>query len=181
MKQEFVIAGLGGQGVLFLTKILSLAADAMGLPFIGSEIHGMSQRGGSVVSHLKTGDFFSPLVRKGRAHILFSLEVSETYRNLDFLRPSGKIYTLVSGKDFPEEPVKTILAEKNISIFNIDIREISLEAGTSANLILLGLYAATDEKIFTKEVIEKAISKIGSKKVIQKNIEAFYKGIHIAG
>ena len=64
-KQQIVISGVGGQGVLFVTRLLAEAAIARGLPVLTSETHGMAQRGGSVVSHLKVGDFSSPLIRSG--------------------------------------------------------------------------------------------------------------------
>ena len=177
MKTEFVISGLGGQGVLFLTRLISLTADIMNLPFIGSEVHGMSQRGGSVVSHLKIGNFSGPLVREGRAHILFSLEESEAYRNLVFLRPEGKLYSIVSDENFPSLSVKNILEENKISLFAIDKKKVSQEFTSSLNLLLFGFYAGTDDKILRIEAIKEAIGRIGSGKVIEKNLETFQKGI----
>lgn len=67
VRQQIVISGVGGQGVLFVTRLLAEAAIDRGLPVFTSETHGMAQRGGSVVSHLKVGDFSSPLIRVGRA------------------------------------------------------------------------------------------------------------------
>jgi indolepyruvate ferredoxin oxidoreductase beta subunit len=64
--QQLIISGLGGQGVLFITKLLAGAAMAEDLPVFTSETHGMAQRGGNVISYLKIGDFSGPLIRPGR-------------------------------------------------------------------------------------------------------------------
>ena len=77
MNVQMIISGVGGQGVLLVTRIFSEFALRQGFPIIGSEDHGMSQRGGSVLTHLKIGPFNSPLVKKGGADILLSLEKDE--------------------------------------------------------------------------------------------------------
>ncbi|HPZ06973.1 MAG TPA: 2-oxoacid:acceptor oxidoreductase family protein [Candidatus Eremiobacteraeota bacterium] len=177
MEQEFIIAGLGGQGVLFLTRILSLIAQECNLPFIGSEIHGMSQRGGSVVSHFRIGNMKGPLVREGRADVIFALEESEAYRNLFFLRGGGKIY-VDTGKDFPLSPFKEILLKRNVSAVTINATDMATEisSSSSANLVLLGCYIASEEQGLTREAAEKSISKIGKARVVEKNLEAFIRG-----
>ena len=83
-----IISGVGGQGVLLLTRVFSEVALKDGYSIIGSEDHGMSQRGGSVITHLKIGDFDSPLVKKGNADVLLSLEKNEAYKTLHYLKPS---------------------------------------------------------------------------------------------
>lgn len=182
MDLEFIIAGIGGQGVLFLTKLLSLVADESNLPFIGSEVHGMSQRGGSVVSHLRIGNFRSPLVREGRAHILFALEEKEAYGNIHFLRPSGKLYVNTSCDTFPDNSLKDILDENNINIIRVDANSIAgtLRSFNSANLVILGLFIGMEANIFTVESAEKAIRRTGKEQFFNKNIEAFQKGLEIA-
>ena len=72
MHVQMIISGVGGQGVLLITRIFSAFALQQGFPMIGSEDHGMSQRGGSVMTHLKIGIFSNPLVKKGSADILLS-------------------------------------------------------------------------------------------------------------
>ena len=83
---NFVLGGLGGQGILFMTKILANTALTKGYRVMGAETHGMAQRGGSVVSHLRLGDIESSLVKNGSAHFLLALEENEAYRNLPFLK-----------------------------------------------------------------------------------------------
>ena len=86
---QIIIAGIGGQGILFFSKIFSNLGLKLGLNVMGSETYGMSQRGGSVMTHLKLGDFQSPLVRTGAADFLYSLQGDETYRALKFLKEGG--------------------------------------------------------------------------------------------
>lgn len=82
---RIVIAGLGGQGVVFATRLVSQAAIALGWPVIAAETHGMSQRGGSVASHIKLGPYPSSLIRRGSAHLLLALDANEAVRSLPFL------------------------------------------------------------------------------------------------
>ncbi|MEQ8187550.1 MAG: 2-oxoacid:acceptor oxidoreductase family protein [Candidatus Eremiobacterota bacterium] len=180
MEHEFIITGLGGQGVLFLTKVLASMARENNLPFIGSEVHGMSQRGGSVVSHLRIGNFSGPLVREGRASVIFALEESEAYRNLSFIRHGGCIYVDTAGEKFPVEPFKEILEKRNVRSVIINATSIAteLQSPPSANLILLGRFIAAEEG-FTVDSVERAISKTGSPGVIEKNLQAFRRGLDL--
>ncbi|MCK4556295.1 MAG: 2-oxoacid:acceptor oxidoreductase family protein, partial [Candidatus Aminicenantes bacterium] len=74
MKVQIVLAGIGGQGILFSSKIFSELGMKLGFDIMGSETHGMSQRGGSVIAHLKLGKFQSPVIRTGTADVLYSFE-----------------------------------------------------------------------------------------------------------
>ena len=87
--QQLIISGVGGQGILFITRLLAETAIAMGMPVLTSETHGMAQRGGIVVSHLKIGDYSSPLVRPGQADGLISLKGETVALHRHFLRPGG--------------------------------------------------------------------------------------------
>ncbi len=89
MELKLILTGLGGQGVVFLTRLLATTAVSLGHPVMVSETHGMSQRGGSVISHLKVGGSEAPLIRRGTADILIALEPHEAVRNLAFLRRGG--------------------------------------------------------------------------------------------
>jgi len=86
---ELVICGRGGQGVVFLTRQIGQIASAKGMNVISSETHGMAVRGGSINSHLRIGDFASPLIRPGHADILLSLDKLETMNNIHFLKHNG--------------------------------------------------------------------------------------------
>ena len=93
METQIVLCGRGGQGVLFLTRLLDEVALSRGSHVISSETHGMAMRGGSVVSYIKIGNFNSPLIRAGQADILLALSESEVSLNRHLLKQgSGQIY-----------------------------------------------------------------------------------------
>jgi indolepyruvate ferredoxin oxidoreductase beta subunit len=86
---QIVIGGVGGQGVLFITRLLAEAAIAKGLAVFTSETHGMAQRGGTVISHLKVGDFTSPLINPGRADGLIALKPESLTQHGGYLKKEG--------------------------------------------------------------------------------------------
>lgn len=86
---QIVISGVGGQGVLFITRLLAEAAIAKGLPVFTSETHGMAQRGGTVISHLKVGDFTSPLINPGRADGLIALKAESLIQHGGYIKQGG--------------------------------------------------------------------------------------------
>jgi len=87
--QQIVISGVGGQGVLFVTRLLAEAAIRKGLPVLTSETHGMAQRGGTVISHLKVGPFASPLIRTGHADVLLALKAEGAAQHGHYLCREG--------------------------------------------------------------------------------------------
>jgi indolepyruvate ferredoxin oxidoreductase beta subunit len=138
-----VIAGIGGQGVIFATRLLTRAAIRMGLPAIASESHGMSQRGGSVVSHVKFGGIQSPLIRRGTADLILGLDQQEALRNLAYLRGGGSAVMNSDNGIGPE--LEQLLAERQIQIRRLPASQMAIELGsvTVANVVLIG-YASTD-------------------------------------
>ena len=107
MKYQIVIAGFGGQGVVFLVKVLAICAGNRNVPFLGTENHGMSQRGGSVSCDIKIGEFTNPVIDKNQADLMISLEKNEGLRNLAFLKLTGTLVTNAKDKDeYPELPFK---------------------------------------------------------------------------
>ena len=115
MKVQIILAGIGGQGILFSSKIFSELGLKLGLDVIGSETHGMSQRGGSVIAHLKIGHFQSPMIRSGTADFLYSFEENETYRTLKFLRKGGVCFADLVSVDRLDIKVLNHLKDKEIS------------------------------------------------------------------
>ena len=91
IQQQIVISGVGGQGVLFVTRLLAEAAIAKGLSVFTSETHGMAQRGGTVLSHLKVGNFASPLIRSRQADGLLALKAENILQHRSFLSRTGWI------------------------------------------------------------------------------------------
>ena len=90
LRQQIVISGVGGQGVLFVTRLLAEAAIRKGLPVLTSETHGMAQRGGTVISHLKVGPFTSPLIRTGCADFLLALKSEGVLQHGHYLHGAGR-------------------------------------------------------------------------------------------
>mgnify|MGYP000473515627 CR=1 FL=1 len=159
--RNILLCGLGGQGILFMTKILAQTALNKGFDIMGAETHGMAQRGWSVVSHLRLGQAGSSLVRTGSAHILLALEENEGYRNLPFLSNGAIMFVNAGINDFPIETVKAFLEKKQVTCHTIPASELADDLGvfemdpTGIHPCLLNLVTnaidAMDEKAETPE------------------------------
>ena len=165
---QIIISGVGGQGVLLLTRVFSEVALKEGYPIIGSEDHGMSQRGGSVITHLKIGDFDSPLVKKGNADILFSLERNEAYKTLHYLKPStngqkgGLCFINAANIDFMDPEIKAYLKEKGIEVYIFGADRLAREMGSvqSVNIVMIGFASAHPRFPFSREQLRGAIERV---------------------
>ena len=121
MKCQAIIAGVGGQGVLFAARIFTEMASRKNLPVLSSQTFGMAQRGGSVMSHLKIGGFNGPLVCEGDADVLLGLDCVEAHRTLPYLRPKqgGKnaicVVNVPSALAFPDQRVAGFLREMGVA------------------------------------------------------------------
>lgn len=139
---KLILAGLGGQGVVFLTRLLAQTAVALGHAVMVSETHGMSQRGGSVISHLKIGGDEAPLIQRGTADVLLALEADEAVRNLPFLRQGGLAFVDAENGLRPE--VAGRLEQFGLQVLSLPASQmaVSLGAPAVANVILAGFAAA---------------------------------------
>ncbi len=135
IKQQILISGVGGQGVLFITGILAEAAINKGLPVFTSETHGMAQRGGTVVSHFKVGDFASPLIRPFQADGLLVLKDENIAQHGSFLKPGG--WAVVNSCND-----MTINKKMVASAVDADRLAQEIKNPKSLNLIVLGLALA---------------------------------------
>lgn len=142
---QAVVAGVGGQGVLFVTRMLASALTGANDQVLISEVHGMAQRGGSVLSHLKVGAFVGPLVARGRADLLFSLDPGEGLRNLGFLAPGGNLVVNAPSEEFLSEAARDALGGHRVSALYCHATEIARQAGWTkgGNLALLAAAAAS--------------------------------------
>jgi len=142
MELKLILAGLGGQGVIFTTRLLAQTAVALGQPVMVSEVHGMSQRGGSVVSHLKIGGSEAPLIRRGTADLLLALDPDEAVRNLSFLRRGG--VALVNTENSLLEEVTEHLERLEIQVLFLPASRLAVELGSAAvtNVVLVGFAVA---------------------------------------
>ncbi|MFQ5942671.1 MAG: indolepyruvate oxidoreductase subunit beta [Anaerolineales bacterium] len=135
---RIVIAGIGGQGVIFATRLLTLAAIRLGLPAIAAESHGMSQRGGSVVSHIRVGGLQSPLIRRGTADVVLGLDKNEALRSLVYLKADGAAF--VNSDDGLGSEVERRLRSRGIRAHWLPASQTAIELGsvTAANVVLIG-------------------------------------------
>jgi len=175
---NIALCGLGGQGILFMTKILAQTALDKGLNVMGAETHGMAQRGGSVISHLRLGDVESSLVRTGSAKFLISLDENEGYRNLPFLARGGWFYVNTDSTNFPREEVKSFLAERDICHRSLPAGSLAqgLGAPLSSNLALLGYFSSFKEAPATHEEMRNTIEKISPDQFREINLKVFDAG-----
>jgi indolepyruvate ferredoxin oxidoreductase beta subunit len=176
-----ILSGVGGQGILFATRIFSELALAQGYNVIGSETHGMAQRGGSVISHLKIGDFSSPLIRKGTADILLSFDRDEAYRTLSFLKRGGLCFVNSPKEDFWHPGIKSYLERNEIRAYDSPADKVALALGApqSANLALIGYALSVPDVPFTYEDVRETIARISPPRFRDVNLQAFdigYRG-----
>ena len=139
VSQQLIISGVGGQGVLFVTRLLAEAAINKGLPVFTSETHGMAQRGGTVLSHFKVGDFSSPLIRPAQADGLLVLKAENLAQHGAFLKSTG--WAVVNGGDDVQPD-----ADYPIDRIDADSLAQEIENPKAVNVILLGFTLAKAEQ-----------------------------------
>lgn len=185
MKKDIILSGVGGQGILSIATIIGDAAAKAGLHLKQAEVHGMSQRGGEVVSGLRLSDteIYSDMVPLGSADIILSMEPMEALRYLPFLHEKGYIITSSSPfkniDPYPEEKVQKALASfRNVVAIDLDGITKENSMPKSANVVLLGA-AAGFIGILKPEQIEESIRNIFSQKggsIVEMNLKAFEIG-----
>jgi indolepyruvate ferredoxin oxidoreductase beta subunit len=183
MNIQMIISGVGGQGVLLVTRIFAAFALREGYPLIGSEDHGMSQRGGSVMTHLKIGNFDSPVVKKGSADILLSLEKTEAYKTLYYLKPSlngregGLCFINAPDPNYMNQGIKSYLKEKGIETYVFGADQLARETGSvqSANIALIGFASAHPRFPFSLDKLRDAIEQVTAQKFREVSLKIFEK------
>ena len=186
MTTSIVLSGVGGQGILLASEVLAQAAVAAGFDVKTNEVHGMAQRGGSVIAQIRYGkEVFSPLVPKGTANILGSLERIECLRYVDYLADDGvavvsdqKIVpiTASTGKTPYPDVDEQMLSQFFPKLVYLQAIEIAAALGNvkTANIIILG--AISTYLDLPESAWETAIRRSVAKKHVAVNIEAFRKG-----
>lgn len=179
MKIQIILAGIGGQGILFSSKLFSELGLKLGLDVMGSETHGMSQRGGSVIAHLKLGRFQSPLIRTGTADILYSFEENETYRTLKFLRRGGLCFVNLEDPGRFDPKVLDYLKKNEIAFRSFDASGTASAIGSimSTNIVLIGYSLGTGLVPFKHEDLRYVLESVSKKKNLEMNLKAFEIGI----
>ena len=186
MTKSIMLVGVGGQGTLLASRILGNVLLSSGYDVKVSEVHGMSQRGGSVVTYIKYGEkIYSPVIEKGEADIIISFELLEAARWLPYLKKGGKIITnsqqinpmpvIMGTMEYPGDITAKIKA-KGADITAIDALSLAQEAGSprAVNVVLMGLISKTAG--FDEEVWLKALDECVPKKAIDINKKAFALG-----
>ena len=181
MKIQIVCAGIGGRGVLLASTILIETAVKAGLKAMASDEYGMSQRGGSVVSLVKVGDFASPLVGRESADILLAFEESEFFRNLPFLK-SGGITLINSAKKAFAPDVEGLMKQRAIRYYFLDADAVAKKKGMmqASNMAMLGYFSTLQISPYTFESIEETIREKVKAKLVEKNFEVFQAGYKLA-
>ena len=166
MKQQIVVSGLGGQGVLFVTRLLAEAGLEVGADVLTSETHGMAMRGGTVISHIKIGDFRSPLIRKGRADVGLFLTDANIPIHGTYVRAGG---------------TRIVNTGRQGEYAKIDATACAKELGSllATNLVLLG-FAVRQGALFCDEtVMRKVIKRASRPSQVELNLRGFEKGLAV--
>ncbi len=172
---NYVLTGLGGQGILFMTKVLATTALNKGYNILGAETHGMAQRGGSVVSHLRVGEARSSLIRAGAADFLISMDESEAYRYLPYLKKGGKLFANATSNTFPDEKVSAYLAKNEIEASAMEASKTAMDLGSprSTNLAMVAFYAAFDCGPLTVDELRSTVDSMSPGPFKEKNLKIF--------
>lgn len=184
---NILIAGVGGQGTLLTSRLIAVCSLNNGLNIKTSEVFGMSQRGGSVISHIRIGDnIYSPMIPDKEVDLLIGFEMTETARNIHKLKSDGKVlcnnilirpYSDIKQTLVEDDIIDYIKSSKKNSVF-IQATKFAQEIGNTKvmNTILMGTLAAMDILPFSNSQIINAIKQTIKPKLIDINLKAFEKG-----
>lgn len=188
MTKNIMIVGVGGQGTLLASRILGNAVINEGYDVKVSEVHGMSQRGGSVVTYVKYGDkVYSPIIDLGEADIILAFEMLEAYRALPYLKKGGKMIAnsqqidpmpVITGAMTYPEDIREKLADK-IDLTCVDALQAAEEAGNikAVNVVLIGVMAKNTDISYEKWV--ETIRQTVPEKFLDVNLRAFEIGYNL--
>lgn len=191
---DILICGVGGQGILLASEILSDVSMQAGYDVKKSEVHGMAQRGGNVQSHVRFGEkVYSPLIKKGEADFILSFEKMEAMRYLEYLTKKGcvivntqqivPITVTTTGIKYPENPIEFI-SQYADELVSVDGMKLAKELGSAkvVNVLLLGVLARRlniDKDIWENGIISRFKAKNLPEKIIDVNIKAFNRGYNL--
>ena len=184
--KSIMIVGVGGQGSLLASKLLGRLLLTRGYDIKVSEVHGMSQRGGSVVTYVRYGDrVYSPVIDKGQADCIVSFELLEAARWTEYLKPGGKIIVntqqinpmpvIIGAAEYPENLVEK-MKSAGIDVDAFDALSLAEQAGSSkaVNIVLMGHLSRNFD--FTEEEWLTALEQSVAPKFLEMNKKAFALG-----
>lgn len=185
-EKSIMIVGVGGQGTLLASRLLGAALISKDFDVKVSEVHGMSQRGGSVVTYVKYGDEVnSPVVEQGEADLILAFEQLEAARWLPYLKQGGRMVintqaidpmpVIIGAAEYPEGVLETLSAA-GVDMTCVDALELALKAGSAkaVNVVLIGVMAQFMS--LDKSVWENAIRATVPAKFLEMNLKAFELG-----
>jgi indolepyruvate ferredoxin oxidoreductase beta subunit len=186
---NILIVGVGGQGTLLASRLLGNVAMNTGKDVKVSEVHGMSQRGGSVVTYVRYGqNLYSPLIEKGEADYILAFELLEALRYADYIKPDGKIIVntqkimpmpvIIGTEEYPQQILEKL---RGIcpDVLSLDALTLAQQSGSTkaVNTVLMGVLAKYLD--FSMEEWLSAIDKVVPKRFTAMNKDAFKKGYEI--
>lgn len=185
---NIMIVGVGGQGTLLASRILGNTVVSEGYDVKVSEVHGMSQRGGSVVTYVKYSDrVFSPIIGEGEADIILAFEMLEAYRALPYLKKGGKMIVntqkmdpmpvIVGAMSYPDDIEAKLKAK--VDLISVDALKYAKEAGNikAVNVVLIGIMAKNTSIPYEKWI--NTIKTSTPEKFLESNLKAFDLGYNL--
>lgn len=190
MRKEIILCGVGGQGTVLASRLISSAAMAKNIPVLSAETIGMAQRGGSVFSHLRMGEgLYSPMIARGEADLVIAFEPGEAVRLLPWLKPEGQLIVSdravmpvtasLTGSGYNAREMLDYLSARVHGLKVVDAEKAMREVGSpkALNLILLGAAAGTGALGLAEEDLKAAILRLIPEKFHELNFRALSWGI----
>lgn len=188
MSKNIMIVGVGGQGTLLASRILGNTVISKGYDVKVSEVHGMSQRGGSVVTYVKYGDkVYSPIIDEGEADIILAFEMLEAYRSMPYLKKGGKMIAnnqqinpmpvITGAAKYPEDIDKKL--NDKLDLLTVDALSLATQAGNAkaVNVVLIGVMAKSTDIPYEDWV--ETIKTTVPAKFLDVNLKAFDLGYNL--
>lgn len=190
MSKNCLLCGVGGQGVILASKLIACAAMEQGLKVRTSETIGMSQRGGSVVSHVRMGEeVHSPMIPEGQADLILAFEPAEAVRSLSYLKKGGVVVvnqkavqsavSTLSQQGYEGDQMIEYLRAQDLRLYVVDGEELCARVGSSKvlNVALLGTAAASGALGITPEEMEREIRRRVKPAYVEMNVKALALGV----
>ena len=189
MVLNIIFSGIGGQGIVVASDIFCEAALLDGWDVAKAEVHGMAQRGGSIVAHVRVGEKVqAPLIETGKADVILGFELLEAARVLPIMKEDGTVIvntkyiqpstSAAASADLDAEKILDIIRTRAQKVYEVDGVGIATKLGNilAVNTVLLGALSAIPENLVTPESLERAISGRLKQRYVELNLKAFKMG-----
>lgn len=191
---QAVLAGVGGQGIIYLNRVIARAAMDLGYKVYCLEEHGMARRGGSVATFMRFGkEIYTPVIPMGTGELLIGFEVIETIRQLPVLNENAKIILnphiirpFITKGEYPDKDklLKFLIKRfKGEQLIEVDAEKLALELGSgiTTNIVLLGAASGAGALTIEKSKLKSAIKNTSLPQYVKINLEAFDSGFESVG